>query len=119
MGPYLGIICYKIDKNEDAKRPKGEYEGASPFNKKRDRKVSFLVIPSGFEPDTHSLEGCCSIQLSYGTKGDAKIILFYKVLSGTGAREELELLVEGGGEAVGAVRECVSDDGGAVGVYAE
>ena len=27
----------------------------------------FLVIPSGFEPETHSLEGCCSIQLSYGT----------------------------------------------------
>ncbi len=26
-----------------------------------------MVIPSGFEPETHSLEGCCSIQLSYGT----------------------------------------------------
>ena len=26
------------------------------------------VIPLGFEPKTHSLEGCCSIQLSYGTK---------------------------------------------------
>ena len=26
-----------------------------------------LVIPAGFEPTTHSLEGCCSIQLSYGT----------------------------------------------------
>ncbi len=25
------------------------------------------VIPLGFEPKTHSLEGCCSIQLSYGT----------------------------------------------------
>ncbi len=25
------------------------------------------VIPRGFEPRTHSLEGCCSIQLSYGT----------------------------------------------------
>ena len=25
------------------------------------------VIPKGFEPLTHSLEGCCSIQLSYGT----------------------------------------------------
>ncbi len=29
------------------------------------------VIPAGFEPATHSLEGCCSIQLSYET------ILFY------------------------------------------
>ena len=28
---------------------------------------SALVIPAGFEPTTHSLEGCCSIQLSYGT----------------------------------------------------
>ena len=27
----------------------------------------FLVIPRGFEPRTHSLEGCCSIQLSYET----------------------------------------------------
>ena len=26
-----------------------------------------FVIPRGFEPRTHSLEGCCSIQLSYGT----------------------------------------------------
>ena len=25
------------------------------------------AIPAGFEPATHSLEGCCSIQLSYGT----------------------------------------------------
>ena len=28
----------------------------------------FQVIPLGFEPKTHSLEGCCSIQLSYGTE---------------------------------------------------
>ena len=34
------------------------------------------VIPSGFEPETHSLEGCCSIQLSYGTKSGCKITLF-------------------------------------------
>ena len=26
-----------------------------------------FVIPLGFEPKAHSLEGCCSIQLSYGT----------------------------------------------------
>ena len=25
------------------------------------------MIRSGFEPETHSLEGCCSIQLSYQT----------------------------------------------------
>src|SRR5450759_2462665 len=28
----------------------------------------FLVIPERLERSTHSLEGCCSIQLSYGTK---------------------------------------------------
>ncbi len=27
----------------------------------------YFVIRSGFEPETHSLEGCCSIQLSYQT----------------------------------------------------
>ena len=29
--------------------------------------TQFLVIPAGFEPTTRSLEGCCSIQLSYET----------------------------------------------------
>ncbi len=28
-----------------------------------------LVIPLGFEPKTYRLEICCSIQLSYGTRG--------------------------------------------------
>ena len=37
-----------------------------------------MVIPRGFEPRTHSLEGCCSIQLSYGTilNGTAKLVIF-------------------------------------------
>ena len=36
---------------------------------KKSDKVScrFMVIELGFEPRTHSLEGCCSIQLSYPT----------------------------------------------------
>ena len=38
---------------------------------------SALVIPAGFEPTTHSLEGCCSIQLSYGT---IRIAFFCKML---------------------------------------
>ena len=28
--------------------------------------VFIVVSPGGFEPPAHSLEGCCSIQLSYG-----------------------------------------------------
>ncbi len=32
------------------------------------RKLLFLVYPEGIEPPTHSLEGCCSIQLSYGQR---------------------------------------------------
>ncbi len=43
-----------------------------------------MVIEEGFEPSTHSLEGCCSIQLSYPTilicdrKGNT--ILFYSLM---------------------------------------
>ena len=39
------------------------------------------VIRSGFEPETHSLEGCCSIQLSYRTarKKRAKVLLFFYI----------------------------------------
>ena len=39
---------------------------------------SSFVIPSGFEPETHSLEGCCSIQLSYGTPFPAIRMQRYK-----------------------------------------
>ena len=28
--------------------------------------IGFVILP-GFEPGTHSLEGCCSVQLSYRT----------------------------------------------------
>ncbi len=31
-----------------------------------------LVIPPGLEPGTYSLEGCCSIQLSYGTNNPCR-----------------------------------------------
>ena len=52
-------------------------------------RMAFNVIRLGFEPKTHSLEGCCSIQLSYRTSpflssGDeplpkvgAKIAIFF------------------------------------------
>jgi hypothetical protein len=32
------------------------------------RQLLILVIRIGFKPMTHSLEGCCSIQLSYRTE---------------------------------------------------
>ena len=44
------------------------------YTKKEFFANSFFVIPAGFEPTTHSLEGCCSIQLSYETiKSGAKL----------------------------------------------
>ena len=55
---------------------------------KKEQKFLLLkfVIPAGFEPTTHSLEGCCSIQLSYGTilcaifsKCCAKVIHFFQI----------------------------------------
>ena len=42
--------------------------------------LALLVIPLGLEPKTYSLEGCCSIQLSYGTiilRG--KITIFFRL----------------------------------------
>ena len=39
------------------------------FDTKKPQNISETsVIPLGLEPKTHSLEGCCSIQLSYGTQ---------------------------------------------------
>ena len=37
------------------------------------KDVSSPVIPARFERATHSLEGCCSIQLSYGTPINLKL----------------------------------------------
>ena len=43
---------------------------ANLLTQKKEQKSLLLefVIPLGLEPKTYSLEGCCSIQLSYGTK---------------------------------------------------
>ena len=52
---------------------------ANILTQKKEQKSLLLkfVIPLGLEPKTYSLEGCCSIQLSYGTNLIAK----YKMLS--------------------------------------
>lgn len=46
-------ICYRIDKQTFS--------------------IFFSVIRLGLKPRTHSLEGCCSIQLSYRTKHFGKL----------------------------------------------
>mgnify|MGYP006974615465 CR=1 FL=1 len=49
---------------------KASFRRCGTARKKRSTKVErfcFIVIRLGFEPKTHSLEGCCSIQLSYRT----------------------------------------------------
>ena len=39
-----------------------------------------FVTPLGFEPKTHSLEGCCSIQLSYGAPfAPAKLLHYFNI----------------------------------------
>ena len=38
------------------------------------RRGSKLACPEGIEPPTHSLEGCCSIQLSYGQTDEKKAL---------------------------------------------
>ena len=50
------------------------------FNQKKPHilDMRLIVIPAGFEPATHSLEGCCSIRLSYETVfSDCKINKIY------------------------------------------
>jgi hypothetical protein len=42
-------------------------DSCSCRDQKKPRISEAFVIPAGFEPATHSLEGCCSIQLSYET----------------------------------------------------
>ena len=50
----------------------------------RKHHLIFFVIQAGFEPTTHSLEGCCSIQLSYWTRNrfffaSAKLVFFLNI----------------------------------------
>jgi hypothetical protein len=44
------------------------------------------VRPGGLEPPTHSLEGCCSIHLSYGRPMSYKVIRIHSVEDSAQAR---------------------------------
>ena len=51
------------------------------------KSVSFdFVIRLGFEPKTHSLEGCCSIQLSYRTDPCALVEAWWRWKSHEGTK---------------------------------
>ena len=60
----------------------------SSLSRKRSKPTElmnrYVVIRLGLKPRTRSLEGCCSIQLSYRTKGAfalfaAKVTLFFQL----------------------------------------
>ena len=66
--------------------PKASFRSALPAQKTPNLKVGRIllvasVIRLGFEPKTHSLEGCCSIQLSYRTRshsdGLARLVVLF------------------------------------------
>ena len=79
--PLRGASCYK-SKNKDPADAGSIFVSVTPFviipsvlsqrshgdENAPDfiRGIFGFVTPLGFEPKTHSLEGCCSIQLSYG-----------------------------------------------------
>ena len=66
--------------------PEASFRNALPAQKTPNLKVGRIllvasVIRLGFEPKTHSLEGCCSIQLSYRTRshsdGLARLVVLF------------------------------------------
>jgi hypothetical protein len=74
--------CHIFDKQKaESNSPKKERKQLTySAIAKKPRERGFFVgqwvaIPPGFEPGTHSLEGCCSIQLSYGTEKERSVYL--------------------------------------------
>ena len=61
VGTSCGCVLQKYKKTETPHEPQRQQNKLLNI-------TTFLVIRRGFEPRTHSLEGCCSIQLSYQTK---------------------------------------------------
>ena len=54
-------------------------KGKSTYRTNPCKCLIFNVIRAGFEPTTHSLEGCCSIQLSYETIFQKKVLQKYVI----------------------------------------
>jgi hypothetical protein len=54
------------------KTPGGRYPGVArtgwDYKNEETQLLEGMACPEGIEPPTHSLEGCCSIQLSYGQR---------------------------------------------------
>lgn len=80
------------DRKQTGRRRSGSSSNKKQGDAARRLHLPFYVIPERFERSTRSLEGCCSIQLSYGTIGaqgpkapfaDAKVgkIFHFRVLS--------------------------------------
>ena len=61
--------CELAGKHKIKKKPQVRYRPGTAWNKRGlgQSPNKKKVIRLGFEPKTHSLEGCCSIQLSYRT----------------------------------------------------
>ena len=80
LSATLSQISEFINSYEEAGSVPNIPTSANTLIQKKEQKSLLLefVIPAGFEPTTHSLEGCCSIQLSYGTIANcgAKVITF-------------------------------------------
>jgi hypothetical protein len=53
---------------------------ADSFKTKKQPFLTAFVIPGRFERPTHSLEGCCSIQLSYGTFFRVQKYIFFQFM---------------------------------------
>ena len=54
VGTSCGCVLQKYKKTETPHEPQRQQNKLLNI-------TTFLVIRSGFEPETHSLEGCCSI----------------------------------------------------------
>ena len=82
--PLIQQHCTEV-RSEATSPPltKGDLGGMSILVSRKKESIfstPFFVIPLGLEPKTYSLEGCCSIQLSYGTILRGKISLFFRLI---------------------------------------